>query len=479
MMDDAPPDTFEEGGFFRRNFPTLTRILRCVFVLVCAVALLIVTAAVVFNFYGSARLRDARAHAAEAMAPLTHQGFRAKYPEVPAAENAALFYKAAFDVVRAGGHDEITDLYGAQERPAYPEDLPPPPSYLERLRAFLAEKRLVLEILREARRFEKADYGTNCDDPACTLEHLSRARECARLLAMAMYVAAADGRTEDGIGYARDCIALSRSLSREPLLIQALVAMATVSIACDTPLSAVLASGDAADEDLAALQEALLEYTRDFSIRAALEGELIRVNAIFEQIRAGHARTGNYTESPWYARSLPRWLTAGYLKADQANAIEVFLTVLREPGMDPAEVSARWDRRLETLEESPWLLSRRLMPALSRSVTRAEQTRARMQATALAVAALRFRNRTGRWPETPGEIAGLVDTVPQDPFTGGPFVFNVRDDGLLVYSVGENVFDDGGRPYLIPTPERERSQYDDVGFRIRLLNPESTGDAAE
>ncbi len=49
----------------------------------------------------------------------------------------------------------------------------------------------------------------------------------------------------------------------------------------------------------------------------------------------------------------------------------------------------------------------------------------------------------------PAAVADLVPSVlprePLDPFTGKPFVFRVDKDGLLVYSLGSNEKDDGGR----------------------------------
>lgn len=479
-MDDQSLEPLGERGFLRRHFPTLPRLFAYLLLLVCVIALLVVTAAVAFNIYGSAKLRDARARAAEVMAPLTRQGFRAKYIPVPDTENAALYYKAAFNLMRAGGRDELMELAKADEWPEYPEDLPLPPEYLGQLRAFVEQQHLALEILREARPLRKSDYDVEFDDMTVSLAYLSQARSNARLLAMAMYVASADGRTEDGIGYARDCIALSRSLSREPLLVQALVSIAIANIACSPPLTSVFAGGDAPDADLAALQEALLDYADEFMIRPALEGELVMTNAIFEGIRSGRMPAAELLDSRSHKLPVPRWLVAGYLKADQANAIEISLDLLQDIDRPPAEVTDRWEERGEALSESPWLLSKMLIPSMGRAVAAAERTRALMQATALAVAALRFRDQTGRWPETAGELAGdFIDAVPADPITGGPFVFTVLDDGLIVYSVGENGFDDAGKPYLVPTPENERYKYDDVGFRIRFPNLESAGDAAE
>ena len=42
-------------------------------------------------------------------------------------------------------------------------------------------------------------------------------------------------------------------------------------------------------------------------------------------------------------------------------------------------------------------------------------------------------------------MPGELPREPVDPFTGKPFVYRVDKDGLLVYSLGSNEKDNGGR----------------------------------
>ena len=57
-----------------------------------------------------------------------------------------------------------------------------------------------------------------------------------------------------------------------------------------------------------------------------------------------------------------------------------------------------------------------------------------------------FRNEHNRWPETLAEAtADEAMDIRQDPFSGGEFVYKVRNGQPIVYSVGLNGRDDGGR----------------------------------
>jgi hypothetical protein len=56
------------------------------------------------------------------------------------------------------------------------------------------------------------------------------------------------------------------------------------------------------------------------------------------------------------------------------------------------------------------------------------------------------RARTGSYPESLDAIAPeLGGSLPADPFTGEAYQYQPSDDGFLLYSVGMNRIDDGGR----------------------------------
>jgi hypothetical protein len=57
-----------------------------------------------------------------------------------------------------------------------------------------------------------------------------------------------------------------------------------------------------------------------------------------------------------------------------------------------------------------------------------------------------FRSERGAYPETLDALApGFLAEVPPDPYTGKPLRYLKRDGGFVVYSVGSDLADDGGR----------------------------------
>ncbi|MFO0843285.1 MAG: hypothetical protein U0797_12960 [Gemmataceae bacterium] len=94
--------------------------------------------------------------------------------------------------------------------------------------------------------------------------------------------------------------------------------------------------------------------------------------------------------------------------------------------------------------------------------------RASMTCHYVALAVERFRLANRRWPDTLDELRPKVlKEVPPDPYTGEPLVYAAREDGVVIYSVGADLSDDGGKLELSGKPGT------DLG--VRLYNPDRRG----
>jgi hypothetical protein len=96
---------------------------------------------------------------------------------------------------------------------------------------------------------------------------------------------------------------------------------------------------------------------------------------------------------------------------------------------------------------------------------------ARLRAAVAGLAALRFRQASGRWPRTLGELQPTcLPAVPLDPFTGGPLQLKGTTTGFMVYSVGIDGQDGGGVEKAEPTPGNRsswRQGNPDVVFELK------------
>lgn len=88
--------------------------------------------------------------------------------------------------------------------------------------------------------------------------------------------------------------------------------------------------------------------------------------------------------------------------------------------------------------------------------------RAHCRCMAVALAAERYRLERNGWPTTWEQLVPkyLSNTL-LDPFTGQPLFLKTLPDGLLIYSVGNNGIDDGGK--IFPT---DKQYTGDIGYRL-------------
>jgi len=88
--------------------------------------------------------------------------------------------------------------------------------------------------------------------------------------------------------------------------------------------------------------------------------------------------------------------------------------------------------------------------------------RAHCRSIAAALAAERYRIEHNVWPTTWEQLSPqyLPNTL-LDPFTGKPLILKTLPDGLIIYSVGYNGVDDGGK--IFPTDKQFQG---DIGYRL-------------
>jgi len=490
--------------WLKEHFPTLWRTAKVVVMLAVGLAILAAVAAIVLDIYGSQRLAAAKKEAAARGLRLsTDQVLADPEARTPNMSNAANYYEAAFAVLSVKGvlsRQPTVPLAGAESSPGMDrsgkerferdmkrleEDprLPLPEYMLRDAKEFLAERQIALDLIAEGYGLPDSRYHVHWQGYSTLMPHLTKVRAAERIMALAAWVDAEENRPHEASATIRQGLALARSLRNEPALIAALVEMAGVSISLSQGLTRVVARTQVSDEDLKALQADIENDAETLSVRTAYEGELAMFCDFVDSIIDGRM---TLAESLWSVRNpgatggvrrwLQRrgilnlattWLIKGYLKADEANAIRWHVRMsehLDDPG--PAFLSDP-SREFEEFSGGPYILSRMMLPALSGGVEQCELTRARLRSAAAVLAALRFKRDTGKWPAMLDDLVPkYLSKVPIDPTTGLPLVYVVREDGILVYSVGENASDDGGKPYLVKPARGDTKGYDDVGFRL-------------
>jgi hypothetical protein len=119
------------------------------------------------------------------------------------------------------------------------------------------------------------------------------------------------------------------------------------------------------------------------------------------------------------------------------------------------------------------ILSRLLLPATTHVQNALDREEAKYRTLLVTLAGQAFRRRHGRFPHTFAELAPeYLDAIPIDHFDGKPLKYRFDPEGPVVYSVFENLTDDGGFEWTrenLPSGKRDPEDY---GSQMRLPAPE-------
>ncbi len=147
-------------------------------------------------------------------------------------------------------------------------------------------------------------------------------------------------------------------------------------------------------------------------------------------------------------------LCPGFYELDFARKIEAKLKYYDDADLPPIQLAEKAIRVLEennndNSDESGW----------ARGILHLLLYQARMKVSEAALSLEIYRTKHGTWPN---KLSDLEGETPIDPLTGKELMYTHTDSGCMVYSVGENQKDNGGKTY--------RDDKDDIIFR--LFNPE-------
>ncbi len=108
---------------------------------------------------------------------------------------------------------------------------------------------------------------------------------------------------------------------------------------------------------------------------------------------------------------------------------------------------------IQRSQNRPWysFVSKFILGNFESTFLKEAQLEATLLAARTGLACRLYKSRTGRYPESLEELVpGILTEVPIDPFTGKPLVYRREGEGFIVYSLGSNQKDDGGRStYMI------------------------------
>ena len=325
------------------------------------------------------------------------------------------------------------------------------------------------------------------------IPHLSPAKSVTYWLGSGCQLALHAGNTHAALPNLLTQIRLPRLLAEDRLLISELVRIAIGAIAKVDTWEALQADGWT-DEDLAGIQSAWKEQDFITGMAHSLEGECIYMAAAFDMVRQSNDEAvgllfgleeflsvEDSTRPAWekLTRSLPfgeqiadllkkqvycRVWRFAWSHQDQLRNLQNTQRLIELTRRAAAETSFASVHeafaQIEAASTNRTVYDRLRFPdplaetsfSLSRSVSKALRAETDRSLTICAIALKRYSLKHGQLPASLNALVPeFVSAVPVDYMDGKPLRYRLNaDGGFTLYSVGENLADDGGDASALP-----------------------------
>ncbi len=339
-------------------------------------------------------------------------------------------------------------------------------STVEATTAFLEAQRPLLAELDGLGRYRGGRMPFQiAENPVNTmLPHLSGLRWATRLKCLEALDAARRGDTQHLGERFRIMLMPGSLLVDEPMLLSQLVNMGCTNLSVHT-LEEICALTVVEAPELLAIQHQLVPL-EDLHSRVSLgirgERAIFLGNADYLRQNGNDGRA--YGPAMPAAKHMPG--VHGYFMQDEALGLTFFNRMVKAADTSRLLDEARTvDLEVQALR-APSVLTRILMPSLSRAVINSMSAIAEVRCARTAMAAERYRLATGQFPaQLTDLVPGYIDAVPSDPFAiGQPLKLATTADRIVTYSIGEDRRDNGGDARRDGT----RNRGSDCGFILLI-----------
>lgn len=362
-------------------------------------------------------------------------------PDPDEGPHAADVYGQAFQAHRALSPSTPPELPIVGRQRDGPRGTPWPPEWLDEAELYLTEREEVYELLSTASGMGPARFDVDYGSYLLGTPHLSEIRNASNLLSLRAEWGMRADRLDDAVSTLVVLWGLTDALAEEPLLISQFARMSSIATAIDVTESLLFSVEDLNPAQVRRLRDAADGVEVIPSLKLGLMGDRVTMEEVFRQVREGTYGAQRLEER--LAERVRR--ATGMFQRDRAT----MLRAIREQ-LERLRAAQRGERD-ESVEVAPlpvYAWTSHMGKQSWESALRGEQlltTRLALVRTGLAVA--QHVAEHGEYPETlEALVPEYLDAVPEDLFSeGDPILYRVTETGAIVYSVGQDGLDEGGR----------------------------------
>ena len=400
--------------------------------------------------------------------------------QVPPDENAAVLYEQAF-IGLPWGPDirKVADF-------ACPEEAKGRQVSVQDIEEILPRYQVTLRLLEQATERPACRFPVDWDAGYnATLAHLVEMRAAARLLA-ANALVDADHGNGNGNGNGKQAIEsielilrMGDHLSPEPTLYSQLVRIHIQDIALTT-LHRVVETSPVSVAEARRIYGTLRKIDNMRPFTRGLEGERCMGLWMFDAALQDRNEARELAEAGWgenpaierrllTSRLFGLWLPL--LTQDKILYLRQCNRVVELSRKPYREVKHQYDALQREAQDAPKyaVVTRRLSPAFLLPTISRDKAIASVGVAQYGMALRAYQEAVGRYPESLAELRAKIDwPLPSDPFSGKDFIYRREGKGYLLYSIGPNMKDEGGkdrRSVTGPLPPGQEPP-DDIAWRM-------------
>jgi len=371
----------------------------------------------------------------------------------PDRDNAALVYAQVFERLPEEWPEAYDEWTTTKDEAADPTAVAFP---VDAFRGLLDENRQAINLLRAAAAKSGCYFEREYTQPSTSMlmPELQDMREAARLLDLSARRHAAEGDFVEALSEIDVIYTMAEHMSADPFAVSQLIAQVIQSKAIEA-LEAMLIESELSEDALSAIQTAT-----GFSAR----GQLLRclrieqTTGLWVYCEMAESTGGagplegigvSFTRAFQPDRlvstsSLFRVLRVSADLADFRRVTERYQQAARLPIYEAQPVLQRIE---DEFEDNPPGVVAGLLCGVWRPIIQAAARSDALRASAqVGLAMHRYRAAHGQFPVSLDELVpDALPAVPRDPYDGQPIRLVTTDDGWVVYSIGPDMVDDGGR----------------------------------
>ena len=425
----------------------------------------IVAAMVFFRLTVKSRL-DRRMDAIRAAGyPATPVELDDWYAIPPNAENAAdvILEAISYQYKPAEPNIELLPIVGRAKLPLRTEPLSDRKKTL--IASHLAANKKAIELLHKLAGMQHSRYPINLSAGFATaLPPLSDIRYAARLLALDVVLHAERADSARSMDSITLILGVGRSLAKEPLLISQLMRLSCHRLAVSS-LERAINRVEFTDEQLAALASSLAAARDDSAMARAFAGERCGSLLVFKDPRLASAISGNRNAPATVFFHVYR--AAGLADIGATAYIDFIDAYIEAANLAPDQRKEAAEAIDKRMKDTPRIhaIVQMISSPFGRVITLDVREMASLRTAVTALAIERYRLATAGLPKTLADLVpAYLDTIPKDPFDANDLRYRTLEAGFIVYSVGEDGKDNGGRER--PRRAADRSKPWDVTFIV-------------